>query len=251
MSDKLYFEVKGEELLQNSGLKKAEFAKRLGIHKQNVNSVFSTKNILVLRKAAEILEVPFELLTSYPEEPNLDEINYYSDISTLPECTILDNSQNTSSISSDRYGKDYKVKQFKRWYRANKILEFIKKCNLSEEELKWIEANVRYDREKEITKLKQEVMDTYLPEHIKEIFCNALDVTDTIDFSDSDRILYESDMKLYFNTMEQLRSIYKENYEKGRKQADVEVATRMKKMHMSTDFIIKYTGLSLEDIDKL
>ena len=64
MSDKLYFEVKGEELLQDAGLTKAEFARRLGICKQNVNSMFATKNIIMLRKAADILGVPFELLIS-------------------------------------------------------------------------------------------------------------------------------------------------------------------------------------------
>ena len=251
MSDKLYFEVNGEELLKAAGLKKAEFARRLGIHKQNVNSVFSTKNILILRKASEILEVPFELLISYPEEPNLDDLNQYSDISSLPECSILDNSQSSSSNNNDRYGKDYKVKQFKRWYRANKILEFIKKCNLSKYELKWIEGNVCHDREKEIAELKQEVMDTGLPEYIKEIFCNALDVTDTIDLSESERIRYEVDMKMYTNTMEQLRRIYKANYEKGMKLAALEVATRMKEHGIKTECIVECTSLSAEEIDAL
>ena len=87
MSDKLYFEVKGEELLQDAGLTKAEFARRLGICKQNVNSMFATKNIIMLRKAADILGVPFELLISYTEEPDLDEIIMYSDIA--PRCKYI------------------------------------------------------------------------------------------------------------------------------------------------------------------
>ena len=41
---------------------------------QNVNSVFTTKNVLVLRKASQVLGVSFELLISYSEEPDLDEI---------------------------------------------------------------------------------------------------------------------------------------------------------------------------------
>lgn len=39
MKDKLYFEEHGEQLLKRKGISKAEFARRLGIHKQNVNSV--------------------------------------------------------------------------------------------------------------------------------------------------------------------------------------------------------------------
>ena len=49
MSGKLYFEEHGEELLKSVGISKAEFARRLGIHKQNVNSVFSTKSTSMLQ----------------------------------------------------------------------------------------------------------------------------------------------------------------------------------------------------------
>mgnify|MGYP002512407713 CR=1 FL=1 len=52
MKNKLYFEEFGEQLLKVKGISKAEFARRLGIHKQNVNSVFSTKSVIVLRKNA-------------------------------------------------------------------------------------------------------------------------------------------------------------------------------------------------------
>lgn len=74
MGIKLYFEEKGEELLKEVGLTKSEFARRMVICKQNVNSVFTTKNVLVLRKASQVLGVSFELLISYSEEPDLDEI---------------------------------------------------------------------------------------------------------------------------------------------------------------------------------
>ncbi len=41
----VYFEEKGAELLKIIGLSKTEFAKRMGIKKQNVNALFRTKNI--------------------------------------------------------------------------------------------------------------------------------------------------------------------------------------------------------------
>ena len=79
MKDKLYFEEFGEQLLKLKGITKAEFARRLGIHKQNVNSVFATKSVIVLRNVAQVLDVPFELLISYSEEPDYTGCVCFSD----------------------------------------------------------------------------------------------------------------------------------------------------------------------------
>ena len=79
ISDKLYLEEHGEELLKELGMTKAEFARRMGIHKQNVNSVLATKHIEIIRKIAEVLNVPFELLISYSKEPDYDGCTFYSD----------------------------------------------------------------------------------------------------------------------------------------------------------------------------
>ena len=65
----IYFEEKGEELLKRAGLSKAEFARRMGIKKQNVNALFKTKNLETIHRAAEVFGVPFELLVSYTSEP--------------------------------------------------------------------------------------------------------------------------------------------------------------------------------------
>ena len=126
MSDKLYFEVMGLELLQGAGLTKAEFARRLGIHKQNVNAVFSTKNIFVLRKAAQILEVPFELLISYTEEPNTDELAISCSNAPGPD-------EDTVIVKSEDSAK---------WYRASKMVECIKAAGFSAEEIEWIKSKI-------------------------------------------------------------------------------------------------------------
>lgn len=78
-TDKLYLEVYGEKLLGRVGMTKAEFARRLGIRKQNVNSVFTTKSVIVIKKISEVLNIPFELLISYPEELNYKGCTFYSD----------------------------------------------------------------------------------------------------------------------------------------------------------------------------
>ena len=70
----LYFEAKGETLLDKMGMTKAEFARRMGIRKQNVKALFKSKNLETIRKAASVMNVPFELLIGYVEEPDLSEI---------------------------------------------------------------------------------------------------------------------------------------------------------------------------------
>ena len=79
MEGKLYFEVHGDEILRSKGISKTEFAEMMGIKKQNVNSLFQTKNIITLRRAAKVLDVPFELLISNADEPDI-EINGYIEI---------------------------------------------------------------------------------------------------------------------------------------------------------------------------
>lgn len=72
--NQIYFEAKGEALLERIGMSKSEFARRMGIRKQNVKALFKTKNLETIRKAAEVMGVPFEMLVGYIEEPDLSEI---------------------------------------------------------------------------------------------------------------------------------------------------------------------------------
>lgn len=72
--NQIYFEIKGEELLKRIGMTKSEFARRMGIQRQNVGTLFKTKNLDTIYKAAYVLGVPVELLVSYVQEPDLSEI---------------------------------------------------------------------------------------------------------------------------------------------------------------------------------
>lgn len=71
--NQLYFEAKGEALLETMGMSKSEFARRMGIRKQNVKSLFKTKNLETIHKAADVLGMPFLLLVGYVEEPDLND----------------------------------------------------------------------------------------------------------------------------------------------------------------------------------
>ena len=72
--NQIYFEAKGEALLEKIGMSKSEFARRMGIRKQNVKVLFKSKNLETIYKAAGIMGVPFEMLVGYVEEPELSKI---------------------------------------------------------------------------------------------------------------------------------------------------------------------------------
>ena len=77
--NQIYFEAKGEALLARIGMTKAEFARRMGIRKQNVKALFKSKNLETIYKAAGVMGVPFEMLVGYIEEPHeeKDEVIEY------------------------------------------------------------------------------------------------------------------------------------------------------------------------------
>lgn len=54
----VYFEEKGIDLIRSLGVSKAEFARRMGIQRQNVNALFMTNNFEIIARAADALGVP-------------------------------------------------------------------------------------------------------------------------------------------------------------------------------------------------
>ena len=75
-----YFEQHGDALLRRMGISKTEFAEKMGVKKQNVNALFATKNILVLRKAAQVLDVPLETLIADASEQEEITINGFVEV---------------------------------------------------------------------------------------------------------------------------------------------------------------------------
>jgi len=74
--NQIYFEAKGEALLERIGMTKSEFARRMDIRKQNVKALFKSKNLETIHKAAIVMGVPFEMLIGYVEEPDLSKIPF-------------------------------------------------------------------------------------------------------------------------------------------------------------------------------
>ena len=70
----IYFEEKGLSLLSLRGISKAEFARRMGIQRQNVNVLFKTNNLEIIARASKVLDVPLALLVGDVEEPDIYDL---------------------------------------------------------------------------------------------------------------------------------------------------------------------------------
>ena len=70
----IYFEAKGEALLERIGMPKAEFARRMGIQRQNVKALFKSKDLRVIQRAADVMGVSWIFLVGYAEEPDVYQL---------------------------------------------------------------------------------------------------------------------------------------------------------------------------------
>ena len=111
----IYFEAKGEALLERIGMTKSEFARQMGIRKQNVKALFRTKNLETIYKAASVLGVPFEMLVGYVEEPELKEIPLVPEDELIVEEDIP-----TGNTSEDKRTRQNLIFTFyENWKRRN------------------------------------------------------------------------------------------------------------------------------------
>lgn len=82
-----YFEAHAEELLRNAGLTKAKFSERMGVARQNIQKVFTTKNVFTLMKAAEVLGVDLNILIyGKKEETIIDGFVELNGVTYRPKC---------------------------------------------------------------------------------------------------------------------------------------------------------------------
>lgn len=114
--NQIYFEAKGEDLLEKIGMSKSEFARQMGIRKQNVKVLFKTKNLEIIRKAATVMGVPFELLIGYVEEPDLETFS----MNGSGEDLIFEEDIPTGSSTEDRRKRyDLIYAFYTSWKRKN------------------------------------------------------------------------------------------------------------------------------------
>ena len=76
-----YFSLHSEELLAKAGLKKFEFADKIGVARQNLKKVvIDSNNIQMLNKAANILGVSLSTLIGGMENNETSRINGYVEV---------------------------------------------------------------------------------------------------------------------------------------------------------------------------
>ena len=118
----LYFEAKGESLLERIGMSKSEFARRMGIRKQNVKALFKSKNLETIYRAAAVMGVPFEMLISYIEEPDLIPFDaiLIEDSATNDDVLISEEDIPTGNTTEDRRRRQDLIYSFYNdWKRKN------------------------------------------------------------------------------------------------------------------------------------
>lgn len=67
------FEARGEELIALAGMTKAEFARRMGIQRQNVKSLFRSPKLETVYNVAHVLGLPIGYLIGYVNPIDYDE----------------------------------------------------------------------------------------------------------------------------------------------------------------------------------
>ena len=101
-------------MLERCGMTKAEFARRMGILRQNVNVLFKTNNLEIISRAAEVLEVPLALLVGYVDESELENKWGLDEVEIMPEDVP------TGNTTEDRRNRQEIIKQFYfYWKRRN------------------------------------------------------------------------------------------------------------------------------------
>ena len=102
-------------MLERIGMTKSEFARQMGIRKQNVKVLFKTKNLETIYKAASVLGVPFAMLVGYVEEPDLKEMPIVPE-----EDLIVEEDIPTGNTSEDKRARQNLIFTFyENWKRRN------------------------------------------------------------------------------------------------------------------------------------
>ena len=133
----IYFQEKGIELLDRRGITKAEFARRMGIQRQNVNVLFQTNNLEIIARAADVLEVPLALLVGYVSEPDIYELpNSNTEIDIRPEDVP------TGDSTEDRRERNRLIRQFyHQWMGRNDDRKMFNKSLNDYIHVKYISVN--------------------------------------------------------------------------------------------------------------
>lgn len=72
------FEAHGEELIARAGMTKVEFARRMGIRRQNVKSLFRSPKLETVYKVSQVLNMPIAYLIGHVSPIDNDEDAFFN-----------------------------------------------------------------------------------------------------------------------------------------------------------------------------
>ena len=137
--NQIYFEAKGEALLEKIGMRKSEFARRMGIRKQNVKSLFKSKNLETIYKAAGVMGVPFEMLVGYVEEPDpIPPYASYEEYDEASDAFVSEDDIPTGDTTEDRRRRQKIIQSF--YHHWKELNPDAKRYNINLKE----DINIRY-----------------------------------------------------------------------------------------------------------
>lgn len=85
----------------------------------------------------------------------------------------------------------------------------------------------------------------------KAVFKKLEEITDIASLSKEERMKYDESIKVYRDNLVTMAYDIEKGMEIGRKQANIETARNMKADGLPVDFIVKYTGLTAEEIEAI
>ncbi|MCQ2131375.1 MAG: helix-turn-helix domain-containing protein [Bacteroidales bacterium] len=91
------FEAHGEELIARAGMTKAEFARRMGIQRQNVKSLFRSPKLETVQRTAIVLNLPLEYLIGYVNPVDFDE-EPFSNVICEPDFQYIGDAESDESL---------------------------------------------------------------------------------------------------------------------------------------------------------
>ena len=110
--------------MKTIGMSKSEFARKMGIRKQNVKALFKSKNLETIYKAAQVMGVPFMMLVGYIEKPDSSlfpepQLEEYSLCETDMEDITEETIPSGDSTEDRRKRQDLIYSFYQKWKQKN------------------------------------------------------------------------------------------------------------------------------------
>lgn len=113
------FEAHGEELIARAGMTKAEFARRMGIQRQNVKALFHSPKLETVHKVAQVLDLPITYLIGYVNPIDYDDEPFSSVIREQAFVIRPEDIPTGNSVEDMRTRKNLIWSYYEQWKKSH------------------------------------------------------------------------------------------------------------------------------------